>query len=354
MSAPSTEDALHCGVVREDGVFRSGRDVALYADPVRDDFSEVQSECAAQDGEADHFVIKKLFQRHGEELEVVDEEEGVLDGHESRDVLRGGHCREVAVIERDGARDVAEVHPVVDHGHDVISRAVGEDGRDLIQDPPEGTVAGDDILLTVRAHAFGVVESVGGKVEHGDGRVHILLRERGGEVEDNCEQPAPSQREVDDPILTLFCGEGEDYSLFEQVRDVEGGVFRLYLVCVGDDDRHLIAYAEGVADVDAPAREVEVEMQSGVPRAHGGGEGAGVRAHLVRGAVPCLFCGDVIGRDVVARGERKEGDEEACKQYYCDNCGFKCAFHVVKPPVRHFRRIRRSCRRRCRRLILMR
>lgn len=183
MSAPSTEDALHCGVVREDGVFRSGRDIAFDADPVRDDFSEVQSErflkdTLRKDGETNHFVVKELFQRHGEELEVVDEEEGVLDGHEPGDVLRGGHCREVAVIERDGARDVAEVHPVVDHGHDVVSRAVGEDGRDLIQDPPEGTVAGDDILLTVRAHAFGVVESVGGNVEHGDGRVHILLRER--------------------------------------------------------------------------------------------------------------------------------------------------------------------------------
>lgn len=56
-------------------------------------------------------------------------------------------------------------------------------------------------------------------------------------------------------------------------------------------------------------------MQSGVPRAHGGGEGAGVRAHLVCGAVPRLFCGDVIGRDVVARGERKGGNQKADEQY---------------------------------------
>ena len=174
------EDVGEGGVRGEDGVLRGSGHIAAESYAVGDDLREVEGD---KTGDVDRLVLvlDELEEDHREEFYIIGKEFRVFVRHERHDVLRGGHRGEVAVREGHGAGHVAEVDPVVDHGHDVVAGVIGEYGRDLLQYPVQRALAWDGVVRRRAADFLRVVESGGGKIENGQSVVQFLLSERSAE-----------------------------------------------------------------------------------------------------------------------------------------------------------------------------
>ena len=215
--------------------------------------------------------------------------------------------REVAVREGHGAGHVAEVDPVVDHGHDVVARVICEDGRDLIEDPCERSVAGDGVGAAAAGERLGVIECGSREVEHGDGVLHRTLGESGVEERESHYEPVQSV----DAVRILYDGDVGIEPVFDNITE------RAARDVLDARQFDAVIHAHGVAQIHALAFKGDRDGKSIFAATESGVDDARIRAHFVFRAVPCGLC-ICIARDeivFVARCERKGGNQKADEQY---------------------------------------